>query len=151
MPKIYFLSLLLVAVLLSGCQTLGLGGGKASVKSPQTQAALGANDLSATRTPDSEFRIAIETALGEKLDDGDAAEAAAAQKIALAQAAGGLPIHWRNSKNGHSGKAVSGPGYSINGRQCRDFVHHLELGSPPRSARGIACRLPSGQWEILSA
>lgn len=93
---------------------------------------------------------AFAAALGDNLDERDIARAGQAQITALEQARGGVPIAWHNPDTGHSGQAISGPGYSINGRQCRDYVHTVSIGGAPQRLNGAACRKPDGTWQIVA-
>ena len=87
--------------------------------------------------------------LGQRLDQGDRNRAQLAQSNALQQPAG-QPISWRNDQTGAAGQVVSGASYSINGRECRDYTHTLNVNNQPQQVRGVACRQPDGSWQSVS-
>jgi len=87
--------------------------------------------------------------LGERLDQRDRSRAEFAQNNALQQPAG-QPISWRSEETGNTGQVVSGSSYSINGRECRDYTHTLNVDNQPQQIRGVACRQPDGSWAAVS-
>lgn len=89
------------------------------------------------------------TVLGQRLDQRDHNTVQQAQNNALQQPAG-TPISWRSAETGNTGQVVSGASYAINGRECRDFTHTLNVNGQPQQVRGVACRQPDGSWQAVS-
>ncbi|MEP1443003.1 MAG: RT0821/Lpp0805 family surface protein [Hyphomicrobiales bacterium] len=87
--------------------------------------------------------------LGGRLDQRDVSSAQQAQTTALQQQAG-QPISWTNPNTGTAGQVVSGASYAINGRECRDYTHTLNVNNQPEQLRGVACRQPDGSWQAVS-
>lgn len=94
---------------------------------------------------------ALGAVFGQRFDQRDAGRAEQAQAAAFQQPQAGVPIAWRSPETGQSGQVVSGPGYSINGRQCRDYVHTVSMGGVPETVRGVACRQADGTWQVVPA
>jgi surface antigen len=86
--------------------------------------------------------------IGRDLDAGDRRAAKEAEYRALEYGKTGTPIAWKNA--GNRGEVVPGPSYRVNTYDCRDVTHTIYVGSQTQSARGTACRLPSGAWQPVS-
>lgn len=89
------------------------------------------------------------TLLGQRLDQRDLNQVQNAQNSALQQPAG-TPISWRSAETGNTGQVVSGSSYAINGRECRDYTHTLNVNGQAEQIRGVACRQADGSWQAVS-
>lgn len=40
--------------------------------------------------------------------------------------------------------------YILDGRYCREYAHTLYIDGRPQQARGTACQMPDGTWQVIS-
>lgn len=40
--------------------------------------------------------------------------------------------------------------YVLDGRYCREYQHTLYIDGRPQQARGTACQMPNGTWQVIS-
>jgi len=88
--------------------------------------------------------------IGRQLDEADQRALYDAQFRALEYGNPGTPVGWKNTKSGHYGDVVPGPGYKINVSNCRDFTSTIYIDGRPQVARGTACRQPDGTWQTVT-
>jgi len=144
LDRAYSAIVILVFCVLAGCQTLGFATVRKNNAPDETR-----EHQSQTALSENISGVNGETPSGEWLDKGDGLHAWQAQQIAFAQPRGGVPIAWHNPDTGHFGQVVAGPGYSINNRQCRDYIHTVTVDGTKRSEMGVACRQNDGAWQII--
>jgi len=144
LDRTYSTIVILLCCVLAGCQTTGFATGRKNSAPDQT-----GEPQSQTASSENISGVNGEAPSGERLDKGDGLRAWRAQQTAFAQPRGGLPIAWHNPDTGHFGQVVAGPGYSINNRQCRDYIHTLTVDGTKRSEMGVACRQNDGVWQII--
>jgi surface antigen len=89
-------------------------------------------------------------AFGKSLDDDDLRMHQGAQLDALEHNRSGVASAWRNPDSGASGKIKPTRTFEQKGRYCREYMQSITVGGKAQTAYGTACRMPDGQWEIVS-
>ena len=133
------LLILIPALLLGGCQTIGVGPGiTPSVKQGQSapNAGISGGGL-------------IGGKLGTALDRADRTAGFEAEYKALEYSNGGELVSWAGKKGAASGKVVAAQPYRVGSQDCRQYSHELTISGAVSSARGTACRNSDGTWTLL--
>lgn len=91
----------------------------------------------------------VDNDFGLALDPDDRRAAAEAQKHAVRFGRTGVGVPWTNEKTGRKGEVVAGAKYQVNDRECREFVHTMEVRGTVLKSRGTACREDNGTWKTL--
>ncbi|WMS41710.1 hypothetical protein RDV64_16750 [Acuticoccus sp. MNP-M23] len=126
-------TILAVAVMLSGCGGLSLFGGNSG---PQV----------ATNGP--MLPRPLPVGLFSVLNDDAQVAAFSAQTTALGAERGGVAVPWEGGRA--KGAVTPGPIHSVNSRTCRDIVHVAEVDRERLRGRATLCRSSDGTWEPLS-
>jgi len=92
----------------------------------------------------------VDNDLGLALDPDDRRAAAEAQKHAVRFGRVGVGVPWQNEKTGRNGEVVAGAKYRVNDRECREFVHTMDVRGTVLKSRGTACREENGTWKTIS-
>ena len=63
----------------------------------------------------------------------------------------GEVLPWQDP-NGQRGAIIPEPAYQRqNGQYCREYTKEVQIGGRIQQAYGTACRMPDGQWQIVSS
>lgn len=63
----------------------------------------------------------------------------------------GEVLPWQN-QNGQRGAVIPQPAYQKqNGQYCREYITEIVVGNRVQQGYGTACRMPDGQWQIVSS
>lgn len=155
--RVIALPLVVVALLLSGCQNpnddfgpkTGIGAALGAAGGGLLGAALGGSPAG----------IAAGVLLGglgggflgSKLDNADKKKAAQASQRALETQRSGATTTWRNPDTGNSGAITPTRTYqSASGRYCREYQQTVTIGGEKHQSYGKACRQPGGAWKIVN-
>ncbi len=133
------ISLILLPLVLSGCQTTGLGTGV----SPKVTPGAASANLGITGGG------LIGGKLGAALGRGDRTAGFEAEYKALEYSSGGELVTWAGKTGAVSGKVVAAQPYRVGSQDCRQYSHELTLSGALTSARGTACRNGDGTWTLL--
>jgi surface antigen len=132
-------SLLLVAAVLSGCNTTKSASSSGSLFSSGKPSASAA------------FITALQGGIvgrtGIALSDSDKQRAIEAEYRALEGAAVGQPVVW--SGRNVSGKVIAAAPYQVGSQNCRQYTHTVTVDGKDTVARGSACRNDDGSWSPL--
>ncbi|MFZ1773465.1 MAG: hypothetical protein WAT78_05855 [Rhizobiaceae bacterium] len=131
-------SLFVAALLLSGCASAGLGGGKldAGVKDqPEALIAALGNGL-------------IPPDLAKSLSAAERNQALQAEYKALEYSPGGEAVGWKSPRA--EGVVTAGQPYQVGSQNCRQYSHAITAKGRQVSQRGSACRNPDGSWTPLA-
>jgi len=133
-------------LVLSGCSTVGLGGGRTTGPAPAS---------SGPTTPAAPEAIIsamdgglIGGSIGSNLRDGDRRTALQAEYRALEYTPGGKAVEWQGSSV--SGSVTAAQPYRVGSQDCRQYTHTVSNGGQSQTARGTACRNPDGSWTPLT-
>lgn len=136
---------LVLAPFLAGCSltagTAGQGVWGSSFDDPNTKVA-GAEANTA-------ISVLVNNEFGDALQPSDRAAAEQAQTRALRARGSGVSVSWQNGRTGRSGQVRPGPVYSVNDTRCREFTHEMVLGGDTLKARGTACEVGRGVWQVI--
>ena len=124
--------LAITAMMLSGCQTIGLLGGHSGSQAPTN------GPMLPRPSPVGLFSV---------LDDDAQVAAFSAQTEALGAVRGGVAVPWQGGRA--KGAVTPGPIHSVNSRTCRDIVHVAEVEHERLRGRVTLCRNSDGAWEPL--
>lgn len=135
------ISLILLPLLLAGCQTTGFGGSVSPKAGP----------LPGTTSPNPGITGGglIGGKLGAALDRGDRTAGFEAEYKALEYSSGGELVIWAGKTGVSGGKVVAAQPYRVGSQDCRQYSHELTLSGAVTSARGTACRNGDGTWSLL--
>lgn len=62
----------------------------------------------------------------------------------------GSETTWSNPDSGNSGTVVAGDTYqNDNGEDCRQFETDVDVNGEQRAAKGTACRMSDGEWQVV--
>jgi surface antigen len=129
---------------LSGCSTIGLGGGRTPAS-----ASGGAATPAAPETIISAMDGGlIGGSLGSAISESDRRTALQAEYRALEYSQAGNTVDWTGSKG--SGSVIAAQPYRVGSQDCRQYTHTVAVGGQKQSARGTACRNPDGSWTPLT-
>lgn len=126
--------------------TLGTLGGAAAGALAGSQIGSGAGNIAAT-AGGAVLGAILGGELGRRIDRNDQMAAAQAQNQALATNA---PITWNDPSGDVYGTVTPVRTYQSGGRYCREYVHTVYIDGRARDARGTACQLDDGSWQIVS-
>ena len=132
-------ALLLCALILSACNTLGLGG--ASAPSPVPAVAAAPPPTPATAP----IAGVLAGPLAADIDEADRRAAFVAQSDALAK---GRRRTWRGPRT--FGFVEPGPEAPRAEGTCRDYSLTLYVQGRPRTGKGVACREANDSWRFIS-
>jgi surface antigen len=128
---------------LSGCSTIGLGGGRAATP---------AGGPTAPAAPETIISAMegglIGGTIGAKLKESDRRTALQAEYRALEYTPGGKAVDWRGS--GVTGSVMAAQPYRVGSQDCRQYTHTVSSGGQNQTARGTACRNADGSWTPLT-
>lgn len=63
----------------------------------------------------------------------------------------GEVLPWQN-QNGQRGAVIPQPAYQVrSGQYCREYITEIVVGNRVQQGYGTACRMPDGQWQIVSS
>ncbi len=63
----------------------------------------------------------------------------------------GVALPWQDP-NGQRGAIIPEPAYqNRRGQYCREYTKEVQIGGRVQQAYGTACRMPDGQWQIVSS
>lgn len=131
-------SLLLVAVGLSGCNT---------TKGASSGSLFSSGKPSASAAFITALQGGIVGRTGVALSDSDKQRAVEAEYRALEGAAVGQPVVW--SGRNVSGKVIAAAPYQVGSQNCRQYTHTVTADGKDTVARGSACRNDDGSWSPL--
>ncbi len=156
MKRTLTVSLLLIALAVSGCQNSGYGtkqtvgglGGAALGGLLGAQFGSGKGRL-ATTGAGVLIGALIGSEIGRSMDEVDRMQAN--QAINRAHTAPiGETIAWNNPDSGNYGNVTpTRDGTSASGLYCREFQQTIVVGGRAEEGYGTACRQPDGTWKIL--
>lgn len=130
-----------IVLALSGCSTVGGGGGTGPVASQGGPAA-----------PETIINAMggglIGGPVGAGLSDSDRRLALQAEYRALEHTSAGKAVDWQGSRG--SGAVTASQPYRVGSQDCRQYTQAVNVGGQTRSARGTACRNPDGSWTPLT-
>ncbi len=136
---------MVLSAALSGCSTVGLGGGRPA----GTGVAGGPTSPAAPETIISAMDGGlIGGQVGAGLSEGDRRMALQAEYRALEYTAAGKAVDWQGS--GASGSVTAAQPYRVGSQDCRQYTQSVNAGGQARSARGTACRNANGSWTPLT-
>ncbi|WP_142847398.1 RT0821/Lpp0805 family surface protein [Telmatospirillum sp. J64-1] len=151
-----FIPLTLVAALLTGCATDGMGtkqtggavlGGVGGALAG-AQFGSGRGQLAATALG-TLIGAYVGSEVGRSLDAADRQAAMAAQQRAYT-APMRETIAWNNPNSGNSGTFTPvRDGTSSTGAYCREYQTTITVGGQTEQGYGTACRQPDGSWKIV--
>jgi surface antigen len=134
------------ALVLSGCSTVGLGGGRTAGPTP---AVGGPATPAAPETIISAMDGGlIGGTIGSNLRESDRRTALQAEYRALEYTPGGKAVDWQGS--GVSGSVTAAQPYRVGSQDCRQYAHTVSRGGQAQTARGTACRNADGSWTPLT-
>jgi len=62
----------------------------------------------------------------------------------------GEQVSWSNPDSGNSGAVTPGETYQNDaGQDCRDFETQVQVDGEDRTAKGTACRMEDGTWQVV--
>ncbi|GAA0784047.1 hypothetical protein GCM10009077_34700 [Roseibium denhamense] len=93
--------------------------------------------------------VLVNNEFGDALNPSDRRAAENAQNRALRARGVGVSVAWQNDRTGRSGQVRPGPVYRVNDTECREFTHQMVLQGRTLQARGTACEVARGKWEII--
>ena len=156
---------ILIAGLLavSGCATsrtgaLDIGAAAGAAANPPTDPAPALTLAEREATTGVTVASAIITAMnggliggdvGSELSDGERYNGLVAEYRALEYGQGGQVIPWVGRAE-NKGEVVASQPYRVGSQDCRQYTQTVYAGGPARSAKGTACRNPSGSWTPLT-
>jgi surface antigen len=153
------LALLLLACLLTSCQTLsdtvkenpkavlgslggaGAGAGIAALAGASPAWIVGSALMGGL----------LGGVVGKSLDERDKEKARLAAYSAFEKNQTGQTTAWNNPDTGNSGSVTPTRTYQLkNGQYCREYQQSITVGGETHEAFGTACRQPDGTWKIES-
>jgi surface antigen len=136
-------ALVAATIALSGCATVGLGGGRTTGPTPAA---------SGPAAPEAIISAMdgglIGGSIGSNLKESDRRTALQAEYRALEYTPGGKAVEWQGS--GVSGSVTAAQPYRVGSQDCRQYMHTVSSGGQNQTARGTACRNPDGSWTPLT-
>jgi surface antigen len=133
-------------IALSGCSTIGLGGGRAA-----TPAASGPVTPAAPETIISAMDGGlIGGTIGSGLRESDRRTALQAEYKALEYTPAGNAVEWQGSAGNLGGAVTAAQPYRVGSQDCRQYTHTVTASGQKRTARGTACRNRDGSWTPLT-
>ncbi len=158
------LSLLIIAVLITGCaptvQTTSSSQGPKESTGAISGMIIGgalANDMAGESSNKALATVlgafvggVIGQNIGAQLDERDRLLAGEAYNTALEFNPTDKAAEWRNPDTGNYGRVIPVTTYRKNGRYCREFTQEIFVGGQKETGYGRACRQPDGSWEIVS-
>ena len=147
--------ILLPALVLSGCATIGENEGSGTLIGAGTGALLG----STIGDGDGQLlAVAIGTLagaivgaqVGKTMDDLDRVAMERNAQHSLENTRTNTSTPWRNPDSGNYGHITPIETYQTGrGEYCREYLQEIVIGGERRRAYGTACRQPDGSWEII--
>ncbi len=148
--------ILILALLIVGCETTGGPGPKAAIGGLGGAAAGG---LFAATAGGSAAGIAAGTiiggliggVIGDRLDAADRRQADRAAAHAFETRPTGSSVAWHNPDSGRYGSVTPTRTYQRpNGQYCREYQQTVTIDGRPQKSYGTACRRPDGSWRIVN-
>jgi len=134
---------------LSGCGTLGKGGGPdISITNPPATPPSGAKV--ATTIISAMAGGLVGGSIGSGLSETEKRKALEAEYKALEYTASGQKVTWKSDSSAHSGEVVAAQPYRVGSQDCRQYTHTVFTGTAGQTARGTACRNADGSWTPLT-
>jgi hypothetical protein len=95
------------------------------------------------------FKTVDLTALPEKLNEQDEVAALEMVQYALSEVGDGKTYVWRRRQGRLSGIVQPTESFKdVGGKVCRHLLVLMTAGSTVKTQQGIACRLPTGRWQL---
>lgn len=147
--------LLILALALPGCASMGPKEGAGTVIGGASGAILGAQVGSGRGRL---LGVAVGTLagaligqeIGKSLDRADRVAMEASTQRALEYNKTDEPASWHNPDTGHRGATTPRKTYkTAEGRYCREYQQTVIIGGEEHQAYGTACRQPDGSWKIV--
>jgi surface antigen len=135
------IALIVLPLLLAGCQTVGFGKKVTPQLASTGPAAASSNAISGGGLVGGPF--------GAALGQPDRLAAFEAEYKALEYSKGGELVTWAGKTGAAGGKVVAAQPYRVGSQDCRQYIHELTLSGATSSARGTACRNNDGTWSLL--
>jgi surface antigen len=155
MDKRIVVSVMVVALALSGCSSMGpkesggtlIGGAGGALIGSQFGGGSGRLVGVAIGTLAGAL---IGSEIGKSLDANDRQTMQTNTQYALEHSPTNEATEWKNPDSGHSGTIKPVNTYKRDdGRYCREYVQTVNIGGEPQQAYGKACREPDGSWKIV--
>jgi surface antigen len=89
-------------------------------------------------------------AIGQDLDDHDKALMEKNAQNTLEKAHTNQTVAWQNPDNSNRGNFTPTKTYQEQGRYCREYTQTVVVANKEQKAYGKACRMPDGNWSIIS-
>jgi surface antigen len=146
-------SIMVVAFLLTGCETAGtktaIGGLGGAAAGGLLGAALGGGSTGIAAG--TILGGLIGGAVGNRMDAADQNRANAAAAQALESVPSGQSVAWRNPDSGNAGAVTPVRTYqTATGQYCREYTQTITIGGEKHQSYGTACRQADGTWRIVS-
>jgi surface antigen len=129
----------------SGCSTIGQGGGRSSATTPAAGPVTPAAPEAIISAMDGGL---IGGTVGSSLRESDRRTALQAEYRALEYTPAGGAVDWQGS--GVTGAVTAAQPYRVGSQDCRQYTHTVSSGGQKQTARGTACRNPDGSWTPLT-
>lgn len=142
--QVAFVAAMLV---LSGCSTVGLGGGRPAAAPVAGAPASPAAPETIISAMDGGL---IGGTIGSGLREGDRRTALQAEYRALEYTPAGNAVEWQGAVGGLSGSVTAAQPYRVGSQDCRQYAHTVQAGGRSQTARGTACRNADGSWTPLA-
>ncbi|HYD31263.1 MAG TPA: RT0821/Lpp0805 family surface protein [Azospirillaceae bacterium] len=147
-----FLTCGALALTLAACQsgstgeTVGMLGGAAGGALIGSQFGKGGGQIAMTALGTLAGALAGRE-LGRYLDPDDQQRANRAESRALAA---NEPVRWGDASGGRYGVVEPVRSYQGSyGQTCRDYTHTIYIDGRAETARGTACRMADGSWQVV--
>ena len=162
-----FMSMLMLATLLSGCQQGGapgtgimsggginkqdIGSGVGAIGGGIAGSAFGhGTGRTAATIGGALLGGILGNSIGKSLDNADLAAYNATSQKALETAQPGQSLPWRNNQSGNYGTITPSNYYQDqSGAYCREYNQTIVVGGQKQDGYGKACRQPDGSWKIV--
>lgn len=140
------IALVAAAVALSGCSTVGLGGGRTGSS--------GSGAATGPAAPETIIAAMdgglIGGSIGSGLSESDRRIALQAEYRALEYSPAGKAVDWQGSGGAPKGSVAAAQPYRVGSQDCRQYTQTVTIGGQNRAARGTACRNSDGSWTPLT-
>jgi surface antigen len=144
------LALVSLVVAVSGCGTLGNGGGpNVTVTTPPSATPPSGAKVAATIISAMGGGL-IGGSIGAGLSEAEKRSGLEAEYRALEYTASGQRVTWKSDRSAHHGEVVAAQPYRVGSQDCRQYTHTVFTGTAGVTARGTACRNANGSWTPLT-
>lgn len=157
MKNLFLIPLVMVAFMVSGCESIQSGGTKQTIGGATgavvggllgSKVGGGSGQLWATGAGVL-LGAVLGSEIGRSLDKADLAYANEANQRAYS-APVGETISWNNPESGNYGTVTpTRDGYSSNNRYCREYEQEIYVDDRRETGVGTACQNADGTWEIV--